>query len=171
MKYVERGGVYGNVRIGSVSLPDEDALVEAADRDDVGVVVGELGSHNVLAVASEGLGLGAHSARVSEDVHQAVVVGGADQVSVRRQVHSVHVGAVHVLGEHSVHQPPELASLVRPDSAHRVGGATLVLLVGSGVEEEELISTANGSDVLALSAPVEAGDERVVGLQGAGQLV
>src|SRR5688572_30349998 len=104
----------------SLSLPLHEGLIVPADREEVGVVEGELHFHDVLGVASQRDGLVSSSAGVSENVHESVVVTSGDEGLVLGEVNTVDVGAVGAGGEDAVNEPSVLGVAGGPDGVDGV---------------------------------------------------
>lgn len=121
----------------------------------------------MFGVASEGDGTASSAARVAEVVHHAPVVTSGDQGLRFVPVNGVDVGAISAGGEDSLNGPAVLGVVGLPLGALGVGGSGGILLHLINVVEEELVSTANGTDKLAISAPVEGDNEGLVGVESA----
>ena len=116
----------------------------------------------MLGVTAEADGLVGLASGVAENVHQAIVITGRDQETILGEVDIVNMGAIGPRGEDTINQPAELGVVGGPLDTGGVGGTVRVLVVGVSIEEEELVGTADGSDVVSVEGPIDRGDIRVV---------
>ena len=119
----------------------------------------------MLGVTTVRSGL-ALDAGISEQVDETVIITGSHELTVVGAGNRVDVSTISAAGVDSLGLPLELACLGSPDGVDSVGTAGGVLSESFNGEEEELVGTAVGADILGLSAPVEGHDVRVVCLEG-----
>lgn len=113
-------------------------------------------------MTAEGSGHTTSSDGVAEEVHETVVITSGDELAVGGASDGVDVSAISALGVDTVGLPLELAGLGLPLNWDGVGATVLVLLAVRDSEEEELVGTAVGADVLGVSAPIHGHDVGVV---------
>ena len=123
----------------------------------------ELDTHNVLRVASERLRLDSLSGRVTEDVDETEVIASADKGLLLVHVDTIDMVTAGLSREDTIDQPAELSVVGSPKGALVVGGTARVLITArQRTEEEQLITIADRSDALGVSAPIESSDSGVM---------
>ena len=141
----------------SALLPLHEGLIVTTNGEESGVISAEQDTDDVLRVTTVRSWHGL-DAWVVEDVDETVVITGGEELLVSRAADGVDVGAIGALGVDTGGLPEELAGDGSPDSVLEVGSAGWVLVARGDLEEEELVSTAVGAEVLGVSAPVESHD-------------
>lgn len=123
----------------------------------------ELDTHNVLGVASERLRLDTLSGRVTEDVDETEVITSADEGLLLVHVDTIDMVTAGLSREDTIDQPAELNVMGSPKSALVVGGTAGVLITArKRTKEEQLITIADRSDALRVSAPIESSNSGVM---------
>ena len=152
----------------SGALPLHEGLIVATDRVEVAISRAEEDANDVLGVTAVRAGA-ALDARVTEEADETVVITGGEELSVEGGAHGVDVGAISARGVDTLDIPSELDSLGGPLGALGVAAAGRILVAVGHGEEEELVGTAVGTDVLRLSAPVHGHDVGRVSAASAGE--
>ena len=101
-------------------------------------------------------------AGVAEQVDETVVITSGEELAIAGASDGVDVSAITALGVDTLGVPRELDSLGGPDDGGGIAATRLVLLAVGHFEEEQLVSTTVGADVVGLRAPVQSHDVRVV---------
>jgi len=143
----------------SALSPLHQGFVLTANGEDILVTVCKRDAHNMLGMTPERERHAAGSARVPEDVDEAEVVASDNVIAVHVAIDSVNVRVVTSLGYDCINVPAELGVASRPKRSSCVGSAVRVLLSNAifvNLPEEELVSRTVGTDVTAVSTPVES---------------
>lgn len=85
-----------------MSLPLHKGLIVTSYGVEILIILGELNSHDMLGMTSEGNRFVTSPARVSENVDETVVITSGNKSSICREVNSVDVGAVSARGEDAI---------------------------------------------------------------------
>lgn len=149
--------------LSSALLPLHESLIVTTDGEDT--VVLEEAVSNELGVTTVGLALSSLSAGVAEDTDIAPVITGDDEVAALVSTHGVDVRAIGTSGEDTINVPAELNSLGGKRHGCGVGSTGGVLgqvAIFSDVPEEEFVSLASRSEILAVLGPIHSLDGRRV---------
>ena len=141
----------------SAFLPLHKGLIVTTNGEEEAVANVEHDAGNVLGVTAVGSG-DTFSAGISEEADETVIVTGSEEHLVIRTADGVDVGAIGTSGVDTLGLPKELAGSGCPDDWLGVGSTRGILLAVLSGEEEELVGTTVGTDVLGVSAPVKGHD-------------
>lgn len=74
----------------------------------------------------------------------------------------VDVRTITTWWEDALNTPSKFASLIGPESTDSVGGTRWISLLGTDVEEQKFIGTANRSNETSILSPIDGSDEGTV---------
>ena len=141
----------------SAFLPLHKGLIVTSNGEEVAVAKAEHDAGDVLGVTAVRSGY-TLDAGISEEADETVIVTGSEEHLVIRTADGVDMGAIGATGVDTLRLPKELASGGGPLNWLGVGSARGILLAVLRGEEEELVGTTVGTDVLGMSAPVKSHD-------------
>ena len=104
----------------SVSLPLHESLVIASNGEEVSIIAVEGNSHDMLGVTSERNGQVTFSARISEDIDEAIIICDDDQGLILREAHIVDMSAISARREDTINEPSKLGGVCMPGGSNCV---------------------------------------------------
>jgi len=72
------------------------------------------------------------------------------------------MGTIATWWEDTLNVPSKFTGLVSPNGSNGVGGTGWISLFGTNVEEQEFVSTTDGSDETSIGSPIDSSDEGTV---------
>jgi len=122
----------------------------------------EFDAGDVLGVTSVFLGGVTLEKWIIVDANEAIIVTRREELAVLGHGARVDVGAVASGWEDTLDAPSELASVIGPDSLDGVGSTRWISLLVLDVEEKELVSTTDTSEIGTVNGEVQGGNEGTV---------